>query len=41
VDIPKQTVNVAADVQMARDWKPGTIEEGNIKRAGTEAGFTK
>jgi hypothetical protein len=41
VDIPKQTVNVAADVRMARDWKPGSIVEGNIKRAGTEAGFTK
>lgn len=41
VDIPKQTVDVAADVQMARDWKPGTIGEGNIKRGGTEAGFAK
>ena len=29
------------DVQLARDWRPGTIKEGNIKRAGTEAGFTK
>jgi hypothetical protein len=41
VDIPKQTVNVAADVQTARDWKPGTIRERNIKRSGTEAGFAK
>jgi hypothetical protein len=41
VDIPKQTANVAADVQMARDWKSGTINEAKIKRAGTEAGFRK
>lgn len=41
VDIPKQTVDVAADVRMARDWKPGTIGEGDIKRGGTEAGFAK
>ena len=39
VDIPKQTENVAADVQMARDWKPGTINEAAIKRSRTEAGF--
>ena len=31
VDIPKQTENVAADVQMARDWKPGTIDETQIR----------
>ena len=37
--IPKQTEDVAADVQMARDWKPGTIDETRIKRSGTEAGF--
>ncbi len=41
VDIPKLIGNVAADVQMARDWKPGTIEEARIKRSGTEAGFKK
>ena len=41
VDIPKQTKDVAADVHMARDWKPGTIEEGTIKRTGTEKGFRK
>jgi len=41
VDIPKQTQDVAADVQMARDWKPGTIQESKIKRSGTEAGFKK
>lgn len=41
VDIPRQTENVAADVQMARDWKPGTIDEARIRRSGTEAGFRK
>jgi hypothetical protein len=41
VDIPGQTANVAADVQLARDWKPGTIDETRIRRAGTEAGFKK
>jgi hypothetical protein len=41
VDIPGQTANVAADVQMARDWKPGTIDDAKIKRSGTEAGFKK
>jgi hypothetical protein len=39
VDIPRQTEDVAADVAMARDWKPGTIDENKIKRSGTEAGF--
>lgn len=41
VDIPKLTEEVAADVQMARDWKPGTIDEAAIQRSGTEAGFKK
>ena len=41
VDIPRQTGNVAADVQMAHDWKPGTLDEAKIKRSGTEAGFKK
>jgi hypothetical protein len=41
VDIPKQTEEVAADVQIARDWKPGTIQEAKIKRFGTEKGFGK
>jgi hypothetical protein len=41
VDLPKQTEDVAADVQMARDWKPGSIDEAQIKRSGTEAGFKK
>jgi hypothetical protein len=41
VDLPKQTEDVAADVQMARDWKTGTIDETQIKRSGTEAGFRR
>ena len=41
VDSPKQTDDVADDVQMARSWKPGTIEEAKIKRSSTEAGFKK
>jgi hypothetical protein len=41
VDLPKQTEDVVADVQMARDWKLGTIVEDQIKRSGTEAGFRK
>jgi hypothetical protein len=41
VDLPKQTEDAAADVQMARDWKPGTIDEAQVKRSGTEAGFRK
>jgi hypothetical protein len=39
VDIPKQTADAAADVQMARDWKSGTIQETKIKRSGSEKGF--
>jgi len=39
VDIPKQTADVAADIQIARDWKPGSIDEKKIKRSGTEKGF--
>jgi hypothetical protein len=41
VDIPKQTEDVLADVQMARDWEPGTINETKIKRSSTEAGFKR
>ena len=36
VDLPKQIENVTADLQMARDWKPGTIDESKIKRPGPE-----
>jgi hypothetical protein len=39
VDIPKQTEDVAAGLQMARDWKPGTIVEAQIKPSITETGF--
>jgi hypothetical protein len=31
----------AADAQMARAWQPGAIDEAQIKRSGTEAGFRK
>jgi hypothetical protein len=41
VDIPKLTEKVADDVQLARDWRPGTITEAKITRSGTEAGFRK
>jgi hypothetical protein len=41
VDLPKQTENVAADVQMARDWKSGTIDETKIKRMFTGENFKK
>jgi hypothetical protein len=41
VDLPKQTHDVTADVPMARDWKPGTLDEAQIKRSGTEKGFRK
>lgn len=41
VDLPGLTSNVAADVQTARTWKPGTIDESKIKRPGTEKGFRK
>jgi hypothetical protein len=32
---------LADDVPMARDGKPGTLDESKIKRSGTEAGFKK
>lgn len=41
VDIPKLTEKVADDVQTARTWRPGGIDEAAIKRSGTEAGFRK
>ena len=41
VDLPKQTEEVAADVQTARDWKQGAIDEAQIRRSGTETGFKK
>lgn len=41
VNLRKQTADVAADVRMARDWKPNTIDESTIKRSGTEPGFKR
>jgi hypothetical protein len=41
VDIPKLADQVVVDVQLARAWKAGTINEGQVKRSGTEAGFKK
>lgn len=41
VDIPALTAKAAADIQIARDWKPGTINESALKRSPTEAGFKK
>jgi len=38
VDITALTENVAADLDIARDWKPGTLKDDG-KRAGTEKGF--
>lgn len=38
VDITALTKNVAADLDIARDWKPGTLKDGG-KRGGTEKGF--
>ncbi len=41
VDIPQLIEKAAADVQMARDWKAGTIDEARIKRSRTAPGFKK
>jgi hypothetical protein len=41
VDIPALIKKADDDVQMARAWKPGAIDESQIKRSGTEAGFKK
>ena len=40
-EIPTETEDVATDVQIARNWKPGTIDEAALKRSATEAGFAK
>jgi hypothetical protein len=40
VDIAELTENVAADIEIARDWKPGTLKDDG-KRGGTEKGFRK
>jgi hypothetical protein len=35
------TDQVSADLDIARNRKPGTIDEAQIKRSGTEKGFRK
>ncbi len=40
VDINALTKNVAADLDLARAWKPGTLKDDG-KRGGTEKGFRK
>ena len=40
VDITALTEKAAADLDIARDWKPGTLKD-NGKRAGTEKGDRK
>jgi hypothetical protein len=38
VNVTELTEKVAADMEIARDWKPGTLkDDGN--RAGSEKGF--
>lgn len=41
VDIPALIQKAAEDVQIAREWKVGTIDDSKVKRSGTEAGFKK
>jgi hypothetical protein len=38
VDVTALTKMVAIDLDIARDWKPGTLKD-NGKRAGSEKGF--
>jgi hypothetical protein len=40
VNVTQLTEKVAADVEMARNWKPGTLQDDG-KRAGSEKGFRK
>jgi hypothetical protein len=40
VDVTALTEKVAADLDIARDWKPGTLKDGG-KLSGTEKGFRK
>ncbi len=40
VDITALTEKVAADIELARTWKPGTLKDDK-KRGGTEKGFNK
>lgn len=41
VDIPALTAKVRADLQMAMDWKPGTIQPDKIKQPGADQPFRK
>lgn len=40
VDVTALTTKVAADLDIARDWKPGSLKDDG-KRGGTEKGFRK
>jgi hypothetical protein len=40
VDVTALTARVAADLDIARNWKPGTLKDDG-KRSGTEKGFRK
>lgn len=40
IDITALTAKAAADLEIARTWKPGTIQDGD-SRSGTEKGFRK
>ena len=40
VDVTALTEKAAADLEIARDWKPGTLKDDG-KRSGSEKGFRK
>jgi hypothetical protein len=40
VNVTELTEKVAADLDIARNWKPGTLKDDG-KRAGSERGFRK
>ena len=40
VDVTALSEKVAADLEIARNWKPGTLKDDG-KRGGTEKGFRK
>ena len=40
VDVTALTQSVAADIEIARSWKPGTLKDDG-SRSGTEKGFRK
>jgi hypothetical protein len=41
VNIPEVIEDAEKDVEMVRKWKPGTIDEDNVKPAYSEKGFRK